>query len=974
MLRSVSEAMCHQLEEYGAVSSQLVDLTKAESPRTLKYLDLVRAPAADRPPLVIESQGQPRVYVFDGSDAYAQSNLNQWVRRIAFRGDAEWVGVLRPGRLDIFRAALDGGNAKAVAGLPQGAGLVPTLAYMPAGAHSAGVRARLLTLLRRSIENAKALGVEPDDALSLVGRALFWRFLIDRGLLEGLRHDDVCDGARTWPACLSTKRNALQTFEWLDETFNGGLLPMSRPTAFAAEVFTSVVGNIAHGANAEGQLALDLPNDWREVNFAHVAVGLLSEVYEAFAHAESSKKARAESVFYTPRHIAEPVVDDALDAAASVPEPRVLDPAAGAGVFLVAMFRALVAREWARSGKRPSRSVVRRILNTQLTGFDINPSALRLAELALYLTAIELDPEPRPRPLKLLRFDPLRDQALFLKDGGVEKGSLAPAEPRFRAKFDIVIGNPPWTAAASVSAKRHWVAASLAVVTERLGTERAAVFDFADTNPDLPFVYRAMEWAKPGACIALITHARWLFGQTEAATRARNDLLQSVHVTGLLNGTALRDTSVWPNVRHPFCVLFAANEKPPPGSAFLFVSPELDRVPDRVQSRIRIDWQDAREVVADEVVANPWTLKARFRGGPFDETVVSALKCRGMPLGEYLKSLGTRLRNGYQVGGAAGTQQSAEHLRGLPDLRGVEPRFLVDTGELERMERTTLLFPRPREIYRAPLLLIHESMRADEQSARASLSMNDVAYDERFDGASFATVPSGAAIGAYLQIMMQSSLFRHALLMLDGQFGVEREVVHLRTIESVPVVRWNELPAPQREQCARLSRRLHSGLSPTLMSAIDEFAFDALRLSNVQRDAVLDTLATASPTAATKQNALRMTTEADRKAFAEVCAGSLRSVFAASGRDARVRLREDMAFAAWRVLQVDRFTGNEPGLATVDHRRFIEGADEASASLVVVRASAETTLVAILDRYRYWTRTRARVLAASLLLEHEGDA
>jgi len=974
MMPAVSDDVLRKLADYGALPSQLVDLADEEGPRTLRYVDLVRSPSGGRPPVVFESHGQPRAYVFVARSIGDDENVARWVRRVAFRGDADWVGVLRPGRLEVFRAALDGSDVpQRVAELPEGPLLFPSLIHAKPSRTAMGVRSRLLELLHRSIVQAKPkeFGVSPADALSLVGRALLWRFLIDRGLLEGLNRDDICPGASDWPSCLSTKTNALRTFAWLDETFNGGLLPFeTSPRKFNPKVFQQVVGNITHLATPDGQLPLQLPNDWSEVNFAHVPVGLLSEVYEAYAHTEDARRAKTESIFYTPRHIAEFLVDEALEAAGDVAEPRVLDPAAGAGVFLVAMFRALVAREWRRSGKRPSRKLVRRILNEQLTGFDINDSALRLSELALYLTAIELDPEAKPRPLKLLHFDGLRGRVLLHVPGGVSEGSLAPVEERFRGAFDIVVGNPPWTAHRSSDAKKEWVRTTRGLVRTRLGDARAEAFDFPEQNPDIPFVYRAMEWAKPGGAIALVTHARWLFAQSKPAVRARNDLLESVHVTGVLNGTALRDTNVWPNVRHPFCLLFAANETPPARASFLFVSPDLDRMPDAEQMHLRIDWQDAREVEFREVVERPWTLKTRFRGTPFDESVLDDLKRGGTPLGQYLKELGTELKNGYKVG-KAGKKQSAAHMHHLPDLKGAELGFVVDTRRLPRFSLPRLVRPRPLAIYRKPLLLVHESMRVDEQSPRAALSFEDVAFDERFDGASFAKVDDGEAIAAYLQLVIQSSLFQHALLMLDEQFGIEREVVQKTTLELVPVVEWARLTHDQRSRVLELSHRLHHGMTDKLLAEIDRLVADVYGLSHVQRTTIADTLATALPTARGKENSVRPTERAERETFARVCQEELHDVLQASSKHAFVRLRDELSLGAWRIVQVDRVQhgADEPVPSDLDARRFIKAADEASASLVTVRVDERTTLVGVLDRYRYWTRTRARMLAASLLSE-----
>ncbi|HLM44481.1 MAG TPA: hypothetical protein VK458_11470, partial [Myxococcaceae bacterium] len=170
--------------------------------------------------MVFESHGQPRAYVFVARSIGDDENVARWVRRVAFRGDADWVGVLRPGRLEVFRAALDGSDVpQRVAELPEGPLLFPSLIHAKPSRTAMGVRSRLLELLHRSIVQAKPkeFGVSPADALSLVGRALLWRFLIDRGLLEGLNRDDICPGASDWPSCLSTKTNALRTFAWLDE-------------------------------------------------------------------------------------------------------------------------------------------------------------------------------------------------------------------------------------------------------------------------------------------------------------------------------------------------------------------------------------------------------------------------------------------------------------------------------------------------------------------------------------------------------------------------------------------------------------------------------------------------------------------------------------------------------------------------------------------------------------------------------------
>ena len=164
-------------------------------------------------------------------------------------------------------------------------------------------------------------------------------------------------------------------------------------------------------------------------------------------------------------------------------------------------------------GRTPTRSG--RILYERLVGFDVNEAALRFAALGLYLLSIELD--PNPRPVDKLRFQALRGSVLHRVKGADEKegtalGSLGPfVADKHRGRYDLVIGNPPW---ASGTKLPEW--SRVRDTVARIAADRKT------TNPrpplpneglDLPFVWRAMEWARPDGQIAFALHARLLFQQ-----------------------------------------------------------------------------------------------------------------------------------------------------------------------------------------------------------------------------------------------------------------------------------------------------------------------------------------------------------------------------------------------------------------------------------------------------------------------------
>jgi hypothetical protein len=85
-------------------------------------------------------------------------------------------------------------------------------------------------------------------------------------------------------------------------------------------------------------------------------------------------------------------------------------------IIQVTAFRQLVSERWRHDGERPNTRILREILYGQITGFDINESALRFAALGLYLASIELDPDPEP--VQKLRFENLRGAVLHYLRGG----------------------------------------------------------------------------------------------------------------------------------------------------------------------------------------------------------------------------------------------------------------------------------------------------------------------------------------------------------------------------------------------------------------------------------------------------------------------------------------------------------------------------------------------------------------------------
>jgi hypothetical protein len=461
----------------------------------------------------------------------------------------------------------------------------------------------------------------------------------------------------------------------------------------------------------------------------------------------------------------------------------------------------------------------------------------------------------------------------------------------------------------------------------------------------------------------------------------------------------LRLTNVWPGVTAPWCVLFARNEKAPPRAAFHFVSPQLETSEEHGQEDMRIDWLDASQVAVSELEDKPWLLKARFRGTPLDESALNHVLRNGVPLGKYLKELNASLKVGYKAGGAQAEQQSARSLHGLRDLGNKDPPgFVVDVSALPLFSRKTLHRTRGISNYMAPLLLVRESLRVHELAPRSILAYDNLAFNASFYGASFANIDEGSAIARYLQVVMQSRYTTWFELLTDARFGVERDTVLKSNLLELPVTPWSLLTSAQREVIETLAKRMRDNLDESLLREIDELVFGFFGLFRAQRDAIYDTLATASTTTEAKKTSTRCTTTAERKKFASRCERALNDVLAASHTSASVICRADLDQPGWRFMQINRLSkvtvpkalqlpsrfnlitrsakemlpNTQPRLLADLQWRTL--AEKSGASLVTIVLDPSCMIVALIDRYRYWTETRAELLAMSIFSKREGGA
>lgn len=177
--------------------------------------------------------------------------------------------------------------------------------------------------------------------------------------------------------------------------------------------------------------------------------------------------------FYTPPALASRLLDQASEEGLDWASARVLDPAAGGGVFLVE-----AALRMRRAMAQCEPAFVLGQIGARLLGFEIDPHAAALAQSAVEIALADLTRDCG-RPL-----------------GRVVKVCDSLEEPPHPG-FDLVVGNPPYGRVALTPAQRSRFARSL----------------YGHANLYGVFTDLALRWAAADGLVAYLTPTSFLSGQ-----------------------------------------------------------------------------------------------------------------------------------------------------------------------------------------------------------------------------------------------------------------------------------------------------------------------------------------------------------------------------------------------------------------------------------------------------------------------------
>jgi len=229
---------------------------------------------------------------------------------------------------------------------------------------------------------------------------------------------------------------------------NGGLFARShlekqrRGSVFADDAFGNAYGSLLSHYRFSGR---EDSADW---SGASIDPEILGKTFEALMAAPDRKTSGA---FYTPQDLVEDVTTRALESILDGKNPveslrgiKVLDPACGSGAFLVHTLERIAALRKENGEAGSNADIRRRVLTSSIFGVDLNPMAVWLCELRLWLSIViesdDTDPmsiAPLPNLDRHIRVgDSLAGGAFDLRDGPVSGRKIV----SLRARYTRAVG------------------------------------------------------------------------------------------------------------------------------------------------------------------------------------------------------------------------------------------------------------------------------------------------------------------------------------------------------------------------------------------------------------------------------------------------------------------------------------------------------------------------------------------------------
>lgn len=771
----------------------------ANHPYRAELHDLLRQDGDIRARAVFDVEGVPTVCFLEDDgrlmsdpaalDAIRKKIWNQNLISIVLTVDDAQAMAVSVGRRDTKAEAVD---------LTQASPFGP---YSRADVQSGSVFARhpdwflpearvdhdLLRNLSVIVRDLQKSGLEKGDAQLLMAQVMFVAYLEHRGITgDSYRKRRNVSGLVDLVRARD-RAGLTHLLAQLKKDFNGDLLePTSGNASWRTlpdRALQKLEDFLSHTDLHSNQLAF-----W-SYDFRYIPVELISGIYESFLAEEK----REVGAYYTPRHLATLVVDQAFSRSKDILRERVYDGACGSGILLTTAYRRMLAHAETREDRQLTFAERVKLLREHIFGSDINKSACKVTAFSLYLSVLE-----RLEPADIVDLA-TKGGALLpkllesnIRAGRSEGDFFSIKNPHAGSgQFTVFLSNPPWVE----PPKTAMLSADGWAKRNKCKIPRRQVCG--------AFMLRALDSIVEDGTLCFILPVSILAAQTSRDFVRL--LLDRCRVETIINFGDLRKL-LFDEAKQPTLVVVArprSGQGSPGASAesIEYWVPKADV--SLAFGRLTLHGTDRHVLTASSLARDNSLLTTLFWGTPHDLATVTRLKMYGT-LGDILRSRqGWRSAKGFHLkDSSVDRPASSRELRNAPYLdarRFATHGPLLDAHALETFPdgiKTVARLPKTLlETFRGPRIVFPDGL-TPERGIPAAFSAKAFSFSSSI-GVLAAPLKDENLL-RFLAAFLHSDLVRYLLLLTAYQVSFERERVAISDLKGLPFVTPEQHPNPAR--------------------------------------------------------------------------------------------------------------------------------------------------------------------------------
>lgn len=479
---------------------------------------------------------------------------------------------------------------------------------------------------REELDKITQAKIAPHALDALLCRLVFACYLFDRKVIGpnyldalGFKNTSHLRDILAMLPAKNAKASLYKLFHQLGKDFNGDLFSddLEAEAKLITDTQIQILSDFFHGTLVRSGQKSFWPYD-----FGIIPIETISAIYEHFLKVADQQA----GAFYTPRFLAEVVLDTALDEFGTLLGKKFLDPACGSGIFLVGLFNR-IAEVWKQENpKAPNdhrAKELKRILQESLFGVDINPTACRITAFSLYLAYLDqltsrdiqdLQAKGHKLPYLVAESRPRKTKATT---GNIYCADFFAKEKNIPADIDLIIGNPPWgSVAADKTPAGQWC-----IEHQK---------PFPDNQISTAFVWKAKEHIATDGQICFILPHGTLFNHNTTAIAFQKEWLRQHTIKRVLNLADFR-WFLFDKAVHPAIVVsYAGKKSADTHHQIEYWAPKADWT--IIQAEIiTVSTTDRSEIQIDELLKDldspdaPQIWKQRFWGTPRDLRLLDKL-------------------------------------------------------------------------------------------------------------------------------------------------------------------------------------------------------------------------------------------------------------------------------------------------------------------------------------------------------------